>query len=133
MKYEAPLPRRPDAASQARRLLTHWFKGEVGQPEMSGVKMICSELVNNAVMHGRGAIQLRADIDGDRILIDVVDEGEGFEHVVRQVPFDELSGRGLAIVEAESSRWGIHEGTTHVWAEVERAGPRVGVKAKPDS
>lgn len=98
---------------------------------MSGLKLICSELVNNAVVHGRGEIELRGDLNDDRVLIEVIDQGEGFEHVVREVPFEQLSGRGLLIVDAEASRWGVHEGTTHVWAEVERAGPRVGRASKP--
>ena len=45
--------------------------------------------------------------------------------------FDELHGRGLAIVDSESSRWGIHEGTTHVWFELELSGPRLGTESKP--
>lgn len=133
MRHAAPLPRQPDAAAQARRFLTRWFQEDLEQPEMFGLKLICSELVNNAVLHGRGDIELRADLNDDRVLIEVVDGGQGFEHVVRHVPFDQLTGRGLSIVDAEASRWGVHEGTTHVWAEVERAGPRVGRRAKPPS
>lgn len=133
MTHEVSLPRRPDAAAHARRLLTKWFQDQLEQAEMSGVKLICSELVNNAVVHGRGAIELRADLDQDRVLIEVVDEGQGFEHVVRQVPFDQLYGRGLLIVDAEASRWGVHEGTTHVWAEIERVGPRVGRNARSEN
>jgi anti-sigma regulatory factor (Ser/Thr protein kinase) len=131
MVREAPLPRRPDAGARARRLLTRWFQDDLEQPEMSALKLICSELVNNAVVHGHGAIEFRADVNDDRVLVEVVDEGKGFEHLVHKVPFDQLSGRGLLIVDAEASRWGVHEGTTHVWAEVERAGPRVGRSAKP--
>jgi anti-sigma regulatory factor (Ser/Thr protein kinase) len=130
---QADLPRRLDAASQARQLLTVWFGDALEQNLLDAAKLISSELINNAVLHGRGAIRLLADVNDDRVLIEVVDEGEGFEHVVREVPFDQLSGRGLAIVEAASSRWGIHEGTTHVWAEMERTGPRLGRDAKPAS
>jgi hypothetical protein len=35
------------------------------------------------------------------------------------------------IVDAESSRWGIHEGTTHVWFELERPGPRLAAEEAP--
>jgi hypothetical protein len=62
----------------------------------------------------------------------VVDEGQGFERAARKGSLDAIGGRGLAIVEAGSSRWGLHEGTTHVWFELERPGPRVGRDAKPD-
>ena len=57
-----------------------------------------------------------------------------------------LLDEAAAIVEAVTSRWGIHEGTTHVWAEFERSdprgthlwaelerpGPRIGEDAKPE-
>jgi hypothetical protein len=52
--------------------------------------------------------------------------------MLREVPFHQLHSRGLALVDAVSSRWGIHEGTTHVWAEVERTGPRLGASKKPE-
>jgi hypothetical protein len=74
---------------------------------------------------------LRADLDEDRLLVEVLDDGHGFEHTLREVSFDELHKRGLVIVDALSSRWGIHEGTTHVWAELERPGPRLGEHKKP--
>ena len=86
--------------------------------------------MSNAVTHGVGRIRFRAHSDDDRILIEVLDEGSGFEYHASNVPFDELRGRGLEIVDAASSRWGIHEGTTHVWAEIEREGPRLGEHKK---
>jgi hypothetical protein len=62
-------------------------------------------------------------------LVEVIDEGSGFERVVRQQTFEDLHGRGLMIVDAAASRWGLHEGMTHVWFEIERTGPRL----RPDS
>jgi anti-sigma regulatory factor (Ser/Thr protein kinase) len=130
MRRDAVLPRNVYAAACARRLLGEWFTGEIAPAELDRAKLICSELVNNAVIHGEGNIQLYGDLDENRLLIEVIDQGRGFEHVARDVAFEELSGRGLTIVDAEASRWGIHEGTTHVWAEIERGGPRVGKDAK---
>jgi hypothetical protein len=74
---------------------------------------------------------LRTSLTEDRLLVEVIDEGSGFEYELRRMDFSDLHGRGLSIVEAESSRWGIHEGTTHVWFELERAGPRLGEESKP--
>ena len=127
----AELPRSLDAAARGRRLVSQWFESTLDSHELDSAKLVSTELINNAVLHGKGTIRLRADLDDDRLLIEVIDEGAGFEHTVREIPFDQLSGRGLAIVDAEASRWGTHEGTTHVWAELERAGPRVGKEAKP--
>jgi anti-sigma regulatory factor (Ser/Thr protein kinase) len=99
--------------------------------ELHNAKLLASELVTNAVLHGKGRIILRVDLDDDRLLVEVIDEGAGFEHRARRSEFEDLHGRGLAIVESESSRWGIHEGTTHVWFELERPGPRLGETGKP--
>jgi anti-sigma regulatory factor (Ser/Thr protein kinase) len=92
--------------------------------ELDAGKLVVSELVTNAVVHGVGRIRFLADLDEDRLFVEVIDEGAGFDHLMRDVPFDEQGGRGLTIVDAAASRWGIHEGTTHVWAEIER--PRSG-------
>jgi anti-sigma regulatory factor (Ser/Thr protein kinase) len=96
-------------------------------------KLLVSELVTNAVVHGQGKITLRADIDEDRLRAEVIDEGSGFERVVRDHTLDHLGGWGLTLVETESSRWGVHEGTTHVWFEVEQPGPRIGEDKNPNA
>ena len=132
MQAEAELPRGRDAPSFARRALERWYGGHLDAEELSDAKLLASELVSNAVIHGNGQIRLRANSDEDHLVIEVLDEGSGFEHTARRAPFDEVRGRGLAIVDAVSSRWGIHEGTTHVWAEIERQGPRLGRHKKPD-
>ena len=130
--FETELPRSHDAPWLARKLLAQWFGPDLASDELHRTKLLASELVTNAVLHGQGTIRLRADLNEDRALVEVIDEGSGFEHEIRQREFDELHGRGLAIVESESSRWGVHEGTTHVWFELERQGPRLGADAKPD-
>lgn len=132
MQREAELPRGLDAPGFARRALERWYGGEFDPDGLADAKLLATELVSNAVIHGSGRIVLRSDWDEDRLVIEVMDEGSGFEHTVRQAPFEEVRGRGLAIVDAVSSRWGIHEGTTHVWAEMEREGPRLGRDKNPD-
>jgi anti-sigma regulatory factor (Ser/Thr protein kinase) len=124
--FEQELPRSPEAPGVARRALSSWYAAALEPDELHRAKLLTSELVTNAVLHGQGQILMRANIDDDRVLVEVIDEGGGFEHGLRRHNFDALHGRGLAIVDAESSRWGIHEGTTHVWFELERPGPRVG-------
>jgi anti-sigma regulatory factor (Ser/Thr protein kinase) len=116
----------------AREALAQWYGERLDDEELlQAGKLLVSEFVTNAVLHGVGRIVLSSELDEDRLLIEVVDEGSGFEHAARQVPFDELSGRGLGLVEATASRWGIHAGTTHVWAEIERKGPRLGARKNP--
>ena len=49
---------------------------------------------------------------------EVIDEGGGFEHEIRARGPEDIKGRGLFLVDALTDRWGIHEGTTHVWFEL---------------
>ena len=123
---EVELPRDRGAARLARQLVAERFGAQLTPEELDTVWLLMSELVNNAVLHGQGQITMKAQADGGQVRVDVIDGGTGFERHVRHTGFDALGGRGLQIVEAESSRWGISEGTTHVWFELERHGPRLG-------
>jgi anti-sigma regulatory factor (Ser/Thr protein kinase) len=95
----------------------------------SRLRLVVSELVTNAVRHGEGAIELRLWRDGTTVRGEVVDEGGGFEHEVRAEGWDDVGGRGLGIVERMTRRWGIREGTTHVWFELDPGG--LGVPGDP--
>ena len=129
--HEKELPRDNDAPWVARRSVTEWFGAVLRQGELQTAKLLTSELVANAVLHGHGRILLRGRINDDCVLVEVIDEGGGFEPQVGRRDFRDLHGRGLLIVDAESSRWGIHEGANHVWFELERRGPRRGGQSKP--
>jgi anti-sigma regulatory factor (Ser/Thr protein kinase) len=118
---ESPLPRGPEAPWLARRSLSTWFGAALGSEQLQSAKLLASELVTNAVLHGRGQIVLRAHLTLDRLLVEVSDEGQGFEYRLRRREPDALRGRGLGIVDAESSTWGVHAGTARVWFELERS------------
>jgi anti-sigma regulatory factor (Ser/Thr protein kinase) len=130
-EHRLALPRAGEAASIGRRALAAWFEEELDGELLHTSQLLASELVTNAYIHGEGEIELRASLDEDRLLVEVIDGGRGFEHALSTRSLDQIGGRGLAIVDAEASRWGIHEGTTHVWFELERPGPRLGREAKP--
>ena len=86
------------------------------------VKLLVSELVTNSVKYGgEGALRLQIDTDGPRRLrAEVIDQGVGFVPVARDRPATEVGGWGLHLVQTLSNRWGVHEGSTHVWFEIER-------------
>jgi anti-sigma regulatory factor (Ser/Thr protein kinase) len=123
---EVELPRQREAPRVARQLLAERFGTSLTAEELDTVRLLVSELVTNAVLHGHGQITMKAQVGDAQVRVDVIDGGSGFERHVRHTGFDALGGRGLQIVESESSRWGISEGTTHVWFELERRGPRLG-------
>jgi anti-sigma regulatory factor (Ser/Thr protein kinase) len=129
--FEVELPRDAHAPARARRLIGDLGVSTLDADELDRAKVVVSELVTNAVLHGQGRISLRARLDQDRLFVEVIDEGSGFERVAREHTFEDLHGRGLNIVDAEASRWGLYEGTTHVWFEIERSGPRLGAENTP--
>jgi anti-sigma regulatory factor (Ser/Thr protein kinase) len=115
----------------ARRLIAEWFGEPLDDGELETARLLASELVSNAVRHGRGKITLQADLDQNRLLVEVIDEGGGLERAIRDHDFTDVGGWGLQLVDSQSSRWGAHEGTTHVWFELERPGPRLGAEENP--
>jgi len=123
---EVELPRATVAPRDARHALRSWCQGLIEADLLVDAQLLVSELVANAIFHGRGHITLRARLDEDRLVVEVVDEGSGFERGLRRSDFEQIGGWGLDIVEEVSSRWGVHEWTTHVWFELEWSGPRLG-------
>ncbi len=116
--FERELPRGADAPWLARRSLGDWYGATLQADELHLAKLLTSELVTNAVLHGRGRITLSGRLRDGRLVVEVADEGSGFDYAPGRRRFDHLRGRGLAIVDAESSRWGIGEGATQVWFEL---------------
>jgi len=102
--------------------------------------MVISELVTNAVMHGRGDIELRLAVEPGAIAGEVIDEGAGFEAEVRERGAEEVTGRGLLLVAQLAGRWGIHDGSSHVWFQMDRsrdeedetAPPQLGDETRPE-
>jgi anti-sigma regulatory factor (Ser/Thr protein kinase) len=117
------LPRDPAAAADARRALRRTFVAVLHQQLLNDLYLVVSELVTNAVMHGQGPIRLRLQLDAGDVRGEVIDAGCGFEHELREAGPDATSGRGLLIVDRLTTRWGVHESTTHVWFEM-LTGPR---------
>lgn len=108
----------PGAVSQARsnvgRQLSSW-----GLEELSfTTELVVSELVTNAIRHGRPPIRLRL-IHDRGLLCEVSDASSTVPHLRRARVFDE-GGRGLLLVAQLAERWGTRHarhGKT-VWAEL---------------
>lgn len=119
------LPAVPVAVGTARRLvldlLTAW---DVPGQVRDDVILVTSELVTNALVHAAGErIACRLHRTADRVRIEVEDQdgGPGLPVVGRPGP-DEQHGRGLFLVEALSSDWGVtavpDRPACVVWAEL---------------
>lgn len=125
LELEVVLPGDQTTALTARRALREWCGARVDEDLLIDVELLVSELATNALVHGEGKITLRTRLDECRLLVELIDEGSGFERDLRRKDFWQIGGWGLEIVEDLASRWGVHEDTTHVWFELERSGPRL--------
>jgi PAS domain S-box-containing protein len=114
----------PDATvpGAARRVLERTFGSRLEPDELERAKLAVSELATNAVRHGEGDVTVMAELTEERLLVEVIDAGLGFEHIARERQPEGIGGWGLALVDAETSGWGLYDGNTHVWFEIKRRG-----------
>jgi anti-sigma regulatory factor (Ser/Thr protein kinase) len=120
--FKFELPSGAGAPGVARRLLTEWFAAVLADGTLTTARLLASELVTNAVTHGHGRITLTAQLCEVCLLVEVLDEGGGFDLWERDFRTPEVGGWGLRIVDAQSSRWGVRRDSSHVWFELERTG-----------
>ncbi len=84
-------------------------------------ELLTSELVTNALLHTRSSVWLRVRIAEERLAVEVADLNRAAN--VAPVPreLQDEHGRGLVIVEALASRWGVQRSavTKTVWFELD--------------
>lgn len=114
---EVELPRKRACGGLARRLLEQQFGHTLDRSTLADLKLVTSELVNNAFVHGKGRIRLRLDASQERVRIEVMDEGENAAIKIRRLGV-RGGGHGLRLVDHLCAAWGAFEGSTHVWAEL---------------
>ncbi|MCU1601900.1 MAG: protein phosphatase [Frankiales bacterium] len=111
----------PVSVGRARRFVAECLAAwDVTDPD--GVApLVVSELVTNALRHGRGFVTLVVGRRLDRIVLSVMDGSREVAEPGFAGPLEE-AGRGLHLVETLSLAWGsqvLPEGK-RVWAEVPR-------------
>jgi anti-sigma regulatory factor (Ser/Thr protein kinase) len=72
------------------------------------VTLLVSELVTNAVVHGRGEALVDIEVDGAVVTVGVSDDGGGTVKLASRFSWPE-TGHGLTLVQAMSDRWGVEE------------------------
>ena len=113
----------PSARAHVRQLLWEWHRAELS----GDVGTVVSELVTNSVVASAGLgpavppIQVWLGADSQRVLAAVADASPR-PPVRLNLGIDAEGGRGLALVEAFSTRWGWHPTPSAtlakvVWAE----------------
>lgn len=96
-----------DAAAIARRFVRD-NRDHLDPSVIADAELLISEIVTNAVRHGAGQVRLRLRLDPPGIGIAVADTGAQMPRPrAAAPPSDQTSGRGLLIVDAVSSSWGV--------------------------
>jgi anti-sigma regulatory factor (Ser/Thr protein kinase) len=102
----------------ARRLVARLIAEEADPDVVDNVRLAVSEVVSNALLHGRPPVTLHAHVTGDALRIEVADGHTG-TGTPQHPSASATSGRGLAIVDTVVDRWGFesrHEGKA-IWME----------------
>ncbi len=115
------IPRDRSAPATARRAV-ETLSGTVADDLIPDVKLLVSELISNSVKYGNeGTLRFQIEAQGPRKLrADVIDHGVGFVPMARDRSATDVGGWGLHLVQTLSNRWGVREGSTHVWFEIDR-------------
>lgn len=112
---------RPQSVPVARRFITELLTQWTLREHVERAGLLTSELVANAVLHVRGPCALELTCQADALRVAVADAGSQLPDLQHLNAASE-GGRGLHLVSAYSSRWGVDplvEGGKVVWAEVD--------------
>ncbi|MBD0842250.1 ATP-binding protein [Streptomyces sp. TRM68416] len=111
-RAEYTLPCTVTSAGRARRLTSSFLArprsriAPVGAEQVAAATLIASELVANAVRHGRTGCRLRLRVGAGHVTVEVRDDAPGRPRT-RAGRAEDESGRGLAIVRILSERFDI--------------------------
>jgi len=113
------IPRNAQAPFLARRALAD-LDGKIDPDVLPDVRLLVSELITNSVKYGGdGPVRLEITAADDRIRAEIIDQGVGFTPIARNDDLDKVGGWGLHLTEHLTTDWGTHEGSTHVWFEID--------------
>lgn len=119
-----PLRPHPLSVGQARNFCTRRLTSVLDDRDdyeeaVNDAAAIASELVTNAVTAGSSEIELFLGLQPSSVRIEVTDDAGGTVRPATPSP-EHTKGRGLIIVAALSTGWGVaaEDGVKHVWAEV---------------
>ncbi|MCW2497055.1 ATP-binding protein [Jatrophihabitans sp.] len=101
------LPYQSSAPALARQFVTEHAAG-LPTSVRDDAELLVSELVTNALRYGRPNIALRLRLDPPCIGVAVQDSGDEDVQLIAGVEANATSGRGLLIVDAVASKWGVN-------------------------
>lgn len=93
------------APAKARRAV-HDFAAAVSPAAATTAELLASELVTNAVTHGRGEVTVVMEYDAHGLAVTVTDD-EPAPPVISDAPLSATGGRGMRLVDVLASDWGV--------------------------
>jgi serine/threonine-protein kinase RsbW len=102
------IPARAEYIALGRLALSGLLRPLAVEPELiADMKLALTEACSNSIRHayddGRdGAVEIRYELAGDRLAVEVSDDGEGFDPEILEIEPGELDegGLGIAIIRA---------------------------------
>jgi anti-sigma regulatory factor (Ser/Thr protein kinase) len=107
------------AGSRARQAIRQRFSETLPGATLADLFSVITELVNNSVQHGPGKpITVTLVMRGESIRGEVADQGNPAAATPETKETTKTGGRGLAVVDKLTAKWGVYEESTHVWFEM---------------
>ena len=124
----------PDAAPQARAALREVLRGTAFAGRLDDGELAISELVTNAVLHGREPITVRISVTQGCVRVEVHD-GSAISPSFSMLDPTAVTGRGLMLISAASDKWGVEpaQNGKQVWFELHADGVPEEVEADVDA
>jgi anti-sigma regulatory factor (Ser/Thr protein kinase) len=120
-EHSLRLPPDPTSSRTARRFVGDTLSSAAADPDIADIAvLLTSELATNAILHARSDLTITVRLHSQVIRVEVADENPRLPSA-SFVSVDALSGRGLNLVQAAASNWGIenHEAGKSVWFELD--------------
>ena len=113
------LPTAPDAVPAARALLREVLQGSPLEHRLEDGELALSELVTNAVLHGRDPLTVRL-LRGEQSLRAEVADASAVSPSFSMLDQTAVTGRGLLLISAVADRWGVEPSEVGkvVWFEL---------------
>jgi anti-sigma regulatory factor (Ser/Thr protein kinase) len=94
------------SATSARHFVVAMLEPLVRDDLVAVAALLTTELATNSVLHARSAIDVHVEVSSDRLRVEVCDAHPERPRRRRADPFGTF-GRGLALVDHLSDRWGV--------------------------
>lgn len=123
MELLAPVASTPEAVGEARRMLARQLVAWGLDGAVDDLALLASELVTNAVRYGKSPVTVRLITRGSMLRLEVTDGNPADVPAPRVAHDTEPNGRGLPLVDAIATNWGVSvesDGKT-VWVELSTA------------